>query len=92
MTREFNFILLLTISSQLAADTISINQENSIVNDKQQALINSVNELTLANQAMRNDDLQRWFLHGSAAILLGLLFGLWMGRCIYQQGNRGGWG
>ena len=92
MTREFTFILILTISSLQAAETISINQENSILNAKQQALINSVNELTLTNQALRTDDSQRWFLHGSAAILLGLLYGLWIGRCIYQQDNRGGWG
>ena len=76
----------------LAADTISIDEENVRLNDKQLRLANRVDELTLAKMALQNNDSQQWFLHGVATIMLGLLFGLWIGRRIYQQRNGGGRG
>ena len=76
----------------LAADTISIDEENVRLNDKQLGLANRVDELMLANMTLQNNDSQQWFLQGVATIMLGLLFGLWIGRRIYPQRNGGGGG
>ncbi len=77
--------------SLLAADTIDIDKENSVLSGNHKKLAKRVNDLTLANQTLQNKDSQKWFLGGSASVLLGLLFGLWIGRMIYQR-NKGGWG
>ncbi len=77
--------------SLLAADTIDIDKKNSVLSDNHKKLAKRVNDLTLANQTLQNKDSQKWFLGGSASVLLGLLFGLWIGRIIYQR-NKGGWG
>ena len=77
--------------TSLAANTINIDKKNSILNNKHQELKKRVDELSMTNQTLLEKDAQKWFIGGSASVLLGLLFGLWVGRMIYQKNNRGGW-
>ena len=78
--------------SLLADDTIVIDNKNSLLRNKEEELTKRVDQLTLTNQTLLENDSQKWFIGGSASVLLGLLFGLWAGRMIYQRNNRGGWG
>ena len=78
--------------TNLAANVIAIDEENKRVAEEQETLLLQIRDLTRANESLQNDDSQQWFLRGAGTVLLGLLFGFWIGRRIYQRRNTGGWG
>ena len=38
-----------------------------------------------------DDRAQQWFIRGAGAVLIGLLFGFWLGRRMYHRRYNGGW-
>ena len=55
-------------------------------------LLDEIARLNKENDDLSNDSAQDWFLRGAGTVLLGLLFGVWIGRRIYQRRNNSGWG
>ena len=77
--------------TRLAANVIAIDQENSQLKGEQESLTAMINELNEANQEFQDTSNRDWFLNGAGVVLLGLLFGFWVARGIYQKRNAGGW-
>lgn len=75
----------------LAANVIAIDEENKQLNEERDGLLAEIQQLNETNESLLDDDAQHWFLRGAGTILLGLLFGLWVGRRIYHRRNTGGW-
>ena len=78
--------------TNLAANTISVDEENARLKGNERTLTDKLNHLTVTNQDLQNKESQQWFMYGAATIMLGLLLGLWVGRRIYHRRHRGGWG
>ena len=78
--------------TNLAANTISVDEENARLKGNERTLTDKLNHLTVTNQDLQNKESRQWFMYGAATIMLGLLLGLWVGRRIYQRRHRGGWG
>jgi SH3 domain protein len=77
--------------TDLAADTISIDEENRQLSEGRDALLGQIDALIEENDTLGDNRAQEWFLRGAGTILLGLLFGFWIGRRIYHRRNTGGW-
>jgi|TARA_B110000196_G_C21126524_1_gene656127 SH3 domain protein len=75
----------------LAASVIAIDEENKMLKEEQTSLHRSIDSLDVANQELQNDSNQSWFLRGAGTVLMGLLFGFWVARRIYQKRSSGGW-
>ncbi len=75
----------------MAADVIAINDENLQLTEDRKTLLDEIERLNKENTALLDDSAQEWFLRGAGTILLGLLFGVWIGRRIYQRRNNSGW-
>lgn len=75
----------------LAADVIAINEENQRLNEKRATLQTEIDHLENRNSALQDNQTQRWFLTGGGTVLIGLLFGFWVGRRIYQRRSASGW-
>jgi len=75
----------------LAASVIAIDEENKMLKEEQTSLHRSIDSLDVANQELQNDSNQSWFLRGAGTVLIGLLFGFWVARRIYQKRSSGGW-
>ena len=76
----------------LASNTISVDKENTRLLKIQGELTNRISFLDRKNEQLNDSKFREWFLYGVATIMLGLLFGLLIGRRIYQRRQRGGWG
>ncbi|MBT4162880.1 MAG: TIGR04211 family SH3 domain-containing protein [Gammaproteobacteria bacterium] len=77
--------------TSLAADVIAIDEENKQLKEEQAGLLTQIDELANANESLLDNNAQEWFLRGAGTILIGLLFGFWIGRRIYHRRNTGGW-
>jgi len=77
--------------TELSANTIAIDQENQQLNEDRETLLEEIARLNSENADLSDDDAQDWFLRGAGTVLLGLLFGVWIGRRIYQRRNNSGW-
>lgn len=75
----------------LSSNVIAINEENKQLNDDRETLLDEIARLNKDNDEMSSDRAQDWFLRGAGTVLLGLLFGVWIGRRIYQRRNNSGW-
>lgn len=75
----------------LAADVINIDQENKRLSEERTTLEDEINYLQQQNASMTGDRAQQWFLVGGGTVLVGLLFGFWIGRRLYARRNTGGW-
>jgi len=75
----------------LAADVIAINDENQRLNEERDTLQAEIDHLSNRNSSLLDDQTQRWFLTGGGTVLIGLLFGFWVGRRIYQRRSASGW-
>ena len=75
----------------LAADVIAINEENQRLNEKRATLKAEIDHLANRNSTLQDNQTQRWFLTGGGTVLIGLLFGFWVGRRIYQRRSASGW-
>jgi SH3 domain protein len=75
----------------LAARVIAIDDENRMLKEEQASLHRNIDSLDVANQELQADSNQSWFLRGAGTVLMGLLFGFWVARRIYQKRSTGGW-
>jgi len=75
----------------LAARVIAIDEENKMLKEEQTSLHRNIDSLDVANQELQDDSNQSWFLRGAGTVLMGLLFGFWVARRIYQKRSTGGW-
>jgi SH3 domain protein len=75
----------------LASNTISVDKENTRLLKIQGELNDRINFLNRKNEQLNDSKFREWFMYGAATIMLGLLFGLLIGRRIYQRRQRGGW-
>ena len=77
--------------TSLAARVIAIDEENKLLIEEQTTLNRSIDSLDVANQELQDNSNQSWFLRGAGTVLMGLLFGFWVARRIYQKRSSGGW-
>lgn len=75
----------------LAADTINIDVENARLTEERTTLQDEIDYLQQQNESLSGDRTQRWFLAGGSTVLIGLLFGFWLARRLYNRRNTGGW-
>ena len=77
--------------TRLAANVIAIDQENSQLKNEQESLHANIDTLDDANRELQDESNREWFLNGAGVVLIGLLFGFWLARRIYQKRSTGGW-
>lgn len=77
--------------TQKAENVIAIDAENTELRHENEGLQDQLEEVRLANEDLRDNSHQEWFLRGAGVILLGLLFGFWIGRRIYHHRGGGWW-
>ncbi len=77
--------------TELSANTLAIDAENKQLNEDRETLLEEIARLNEENATLSNNSAQEWFLRGAGTILLGLLFGVWLGRRIYQRRGNSGW-
>ncbi len=75
----------------LAANVIAIDEQNRALEEGQGLLLARIDELDTANQDLGDDANQLWFLGGACTMLVGLLFGFYAARRIYQKKGNSGW-
>lgn len=85
LTSELNRI------TELSGKAIQIDKNNLHLTEENRALLDELDTLTVINKNLEDDSDQQWFLKGAGTILLGLLFGIWVGRQIYLSKQDGGW-
>ena len=81
----------LAIITALSGNVVVIDDQNKRLNKERDALLQKITELNELTDAISDDRAQQWFLRGAAVILVGLLFGFWLSRRIYQKRDSGGW-
>ncbi|MFT7219230.1 MAG: SH3 domain protein [Candidatus Azotimanducaceae bacterium] len=75
----------------LSENVIAIEQKNKQLNSEINQLGRRMNDILDENEALADDNAQQWFLYGSVTVFLGLLFGFWIGRRIYNRRHNSGW-
>lgn len=75
----------------LSANVIAIDEQNKQLNEDRDALLQEIKDLNDLNEALSDDRAQEWFLRGAGTVLIGLLFGFWLGRRIYNKRSTSGW-
>lgn len=75
----------------LSADVVAINNENLQLKSDIQDTRAQMNDIIGEHTALQSSTDRQWFLAGSGTMLIGLLFGFWVGRKIYHRRNTGGW-
>jgi SH3 domain protein len=75
----------------LAAETIAIEQANQGLMAEQDSLRAEIDALSVINQTLRGDANQIWYVAGAGTVLIGLLFGFYAARRIYQRRSISGW-
>ena len=77
--------------TELAANVIAIDDENKQLAEDREALLSEMRDLNELNDGLSDTRAQEWFLRGAGTILIGLLFGFWIARRIYNRRNASGW-
>ncbi len=77
--------------NELAANVIEIDETNKQLTEEQDSLMTEIDALVIRNDELSTDSTQRWFLTGAGTILIGLLFGFWVGRRVYTRRSASGW-
>jgi SH3 domain protein len=75
----------------LSANVVAIDEQNKQLNEDRDALLQEIKDLNELTEALSDDRAQEWFLRGAGTVLLGLLFGFWLGRRIYNKRSSSGW-
>ncbi len=75
----------------LSANVIAIDEQNKQLNEDREALLQEIKDLNQLTEALSDDRAQEWFLRGAGTVLVGLLFGFWLGRRIYNKRGTSGW-
>jgi SH3 domain protein len=81
---------LATITT-LSGNVIAIDEQNKQLSEERDVLLQQINDLNELTDALSDDRAQQWFLRGAGAVLIGLLFGFWLGRRVYHKRYNGGW-
>ena len=81
---------LATITT-LSGNVIAIDEQNKQLSEERDVLLQEINDLNELTDALSDDRAQQWFLRGAGAVLIGLLFGFWLGRRVYHKRYNGGW-
>ena len=77
--------------TRLSENVIAIDQENNQLRSEQDSLKAMNNSLEEANRKLKDESSRDWFLNGAGVVLVGLLFGFWVARSIYQKRDTAGW-
>lgn len=75
----------------LSSNVVAIDEENKRLAVDRQDLLGEIEALNRQNQSLSDDRAQEWFLRGAGTVLIGLLFGFWVGRRIYSRRTASGW-
>ena len=71
--------------------TLTIDQENKALKKDRDKVLQRLERLREENQALADNQTQKWFLSGGGIVLISLLLGLWVGRRIYNRRKLSGW-
>ena len=85
LERELNDI------TALAADVISINQENERLINERESLNAEIEELENTSKSLQDGENRNWFLLGAGVVFGGLLIGFWIARQLYNRRGNTGW-
>lgn len=71
--------------TQLAANTISIEETNRALLAEQAVLEQQIDDLLVANDKLTDSSAQEWFVRGGAVVIVALVLGFWASRRIYHR-------
>jgi len=83
--RELNEI------TALAADVITINEENKRLEVLRDSLNTEIEDLMQVIRKLNDRENQNWFLIGAGVVFGGLLIGFWVARRLYNRRGSSGW-
>lgn len=75
----------------LSANVIAIDEENKQLSDDRDALLQEIKDLNELTESLSDDRAQAWFIRGAGTVLVGLIFGFWLARRIYNKRSSSGW-
>ncbi|MGV0036100.1 MAG: TIGR04211 family SH3 domain-containing protein [Candidatus Azotimanducaceae bacterium WSBS_2022_MAG_OTU7] len=75
----------------LSANAIAIDEQNKQLGEDRDVPLQEIRNLNELTEALSDDRAQAWFLRGAGTLLVGLLFGFWLGRQIYNQRSTSDW-
>lgn len=77
--------------TELAADVINIEARNTQLEQDVQDLNQQIDDLTVVNSGLRDENNQSWYMIGAGTIVAGILLGMWFGRAMFGRRDTG-WG
>jgi SH3 domain protein len=77
--------------TRLSANVIAIDEQNKQLSEDRDVLLQEIKDLNELTEALSDERAQEWFLRGAATVLVGILFGFWLGRRIYNKRSPSGW-
>ncbi len=78
-------------TTTLSANAIAIDEQNKQLGEDRDVPLQEIRNLNELAEALSDDRAQAWFLRGAGTLLVGLLFGFWLGRQIYNQRSTSDW-
>lgn len=75
----------------LSGNVLAIDEQNKQLSEDREVLLQKIKDLNELTDALSDDRAQQWFVRGAGAVLIGLLFGFWLGRRMYHRRYNGGW-
>ncbi len=75
----------------LSANVIAIDEQNKQLGEARDVLLQEIKDLNELTEALSDDRAQEWFLRGAGTLLVGLLFGSWLGRRVYNKRSTSDW-
>ncbi len=78
-------------TTTLSANAIAIDEQNKQLGEDRDIPLQEIRNLNELAEALSDDRAQAWFLRGAGTLLVGLLFGFWLGRQIYNQRSTSDW-
>jgi SH3 domain protein len=74
---------------QLAANVISIDEQNAQLAQEREMLEREIDDLLIANDNLEDRAAQEWFVRGGGVVVVALLLGFWVARRIYNRRTSG---
>jgi len=75
----------------LAADVITINEDNKRLTIERDNLNTEIEDLMQVIRKLNDRENQNWFLIGAGVVFGGLLIGFWVARRLYNRRGSSGW-
>tara|TARA_R110002110_G_scaffold30400_2_gene107747 strand:+ start:2202 stop:2864 length:663 start_codon:yes stop_codon:yes gene_type:complete len=75
--------------TDLAADTILIDQQNASLQLEVDSLNQQIDDLAMVNANLKDTATQSWFMIGAGTVFLGLLLGFIVSRQLYTRRDSG---